>query len=310
MFMENIESGINAIVMPVKARVNAFVNAVNENSNVIIACDENENVLGITALNAASEKESQEPETMPETVKAENDNNCDIPENVKKAINAAVIAINERIEQERKEKKNVSSVLSFIKKHAVRPVTIENLEKDDNYKQMVHVLHDKYLLNEFIGLYRHTYSMLYDRPDYERENYYFMDIAESFMKDNYMHITVSAAMKDLIVSDRELIAYAMTLKMFSFNLERYGYRPPMPDIVKLQGIELDRVTIEQKIADHQYLLKGHCVYMIERTKNGYKTRKLYKSNECVPLVKPGTFAFADRDYAERLINRSLIPYPA
>lgn len=286
LYIENTANNTSAIIMPIKPRETGFINAVSNNKNSFISLNEYKSVIGITSLNKKEEK--QDPKT---------DNNS-----------AAIIP--EKEETAKTETNNNSVVMEYIKKHVVIPVTLETIENDNNYKQMKHILSDNDLIIGFINAYRYNYDYLYNNPDIEKQNNVYMYAAETFMKEYpHMHITVSEQMKDMIVSDRELIAYGMTLKMFSFDLDKYGYCLNNP-IIKIQGIELYKSDIENAINNKRYLIKGHCVYMIMRTKTGYKTHRIYKSNDAMPLLKKNCYSLWNRESTERLINRAIIPYPA
>lgn len=285
LYIENTANNTSAVIMPIKPRETGFINAVSDNKNSFIALNEYKSVIGITSLN---KEETQDPKT-------ENNSAAIIPE---------------KEETAKTETNNNSVVMEYIKKHVVIPVTLETIENDNNYKQMKHILSDNDLIIGFINAYRYNYDYLYNNSDTEKQNNAYMYAAESYMKEYpHMHITVCEQMKDMIVSDRELIAYGMTLKMFSFDLDKYGYELSNP-IIKIQGIELYKSDIENAINNKRYLIKGHCVYMIMRTKTGYKTHRIYKSNESMPLLKKNCYSLWDRESTERLINRAIIPYPA
>ena len=285
LYIENTANNTSAVIMPIKPRETSFINAVSDNKNSFISLNEYKSVIGITSLN---KEEKQDPKT---------------------GNNSAAI-IPEKEETAKTETNNNSVVMEYIKKHVVIPVTLETIEKDENYKQMVHILSDMDTVTGFINAYRYNYDYLYNSPDIEKQNNAYMYAAETFMKEYpHMHITISEQMKDMIVSDRELIAYGMTLKMFSFDLDKYGYKLNNP-IIKIQGIELYKSDIENAINNKRYLIKGHCVYMIMRSKTGYKTHRIYKSNDAVPLLKKNCYSLWDRESTERLINRAIIPYPA
>ena len=278
----------SAVFMPCK--VNNMESLAENNNNVFVTYDnELQQTIGIIPWNK-QEKQTEIKEDL------ETDNNS-----------AAIIPGKE---ETTKTENNNNVVMEYIKKHVVIPVTLETIEKDENYKQMVHILSDTDTITGFINVYRYNYNNLYNNPDIEKQNNAYMYAAETFMKEYpHMHITVSEQMKDMIVSDRELIAYGMTLKMFSFDLDKYGYDLNNP-IIKIQGIELYKSDIEKAINNKRYLIKGHCVYMIMRTKTGYKTHRIYKSNDSVPLLKKNCYSLWDRESTERLINRAIIPYPA
>lgn len=279
----------NALVMPYKVYngYTSLFKAVNDNDNVIITADTNNAVIGIVPFETGKQAIKEDPKT-------ENNSAAIIPGK----------------EETTKTKNNNSVVMEYIKKHVVIPITLETIEKDENYKQMVHILNDTDTITGFIKVYRYNYDNLYNNPDIEKQNNAYMYAAESFMKKYpHMHITVSEQMKDMIVSDRELIAYGMTLKMYSFDLDKYGYCLENP-IIKIQGIELYKNDIENAINNKRYLIKGHCVYMIMRTKTGYKAHRIYKSNDAVPLLKKNCYSLWDRESTEKLINRAIIPYPA
>lgn len=289
LYIENTANNTSAVIMPIKPRETGFINAVSDNKNSFIALNEYKSVIGITSLNADN------PETVKEDPKTENNSAAIIPE---------------KEETAKTETNNNSVVMEYIKKHVVIPVTLETIENDNNYKQMKHILSDNDLIIGFINAYRCNYDYLYNNPDTEKQNNVYMYAAESYMKEYpHMHITVCEQTKDMIVSDRELIAYGMTLKMFSFDLDKYGYELNNP-IIKIQGIELYKSDIENAINNKRYLIKGHCVYMIMRTKTGYKTHRIYKSNEAMPLLKKNCYSLWNRESTERLINRAIIPYPA
>lgn len=293
LYIENTANNTSAVIMPIKPRETGFINAVSDNKNSFISLNEYKSVIGITSLN---KEEKQDPKT---------DNN------------AAIIPGKE---ETTKTENNNSVVMEYIKKHVVIPVTLETIENDNNYKQMKHILSDNDLIIGFINAYRYNYDYLYNNPDIEKQNNAYMYAAELFMKEYaHMHITVSEQMKDMFISDRELIAYGMTLKMFSFDLDKYGYA--LPDIsfletqeekqvYKIAGIDMYKDEINDIIENKQYIIKGHSVYYIAETKKGYTAKKVYTDNDTVPLVHKKCYQLVNRDHVNKLIRFPIKQYYA
>lgn len=288
LFVENTETKTNAIVLPVFVRNESDKNVIVENPNTFIAYDSNKNIIGITYLM---------PGKYPEDV-------TKVTEDPKK----------QEVQKVQEEKHN--NVIEYIKKHFVSPVTIDTFNNDYNWKQLKHITSDNDLLNAFIRVYRNTYNHLYNNPSYEQGNYKYMYAAESFMKVYpAMHIKVCNTMNDLMVSDRELIAYGLTLKMYSFDIDKY-----IPDnmkeqedtkIYKIANVELSGKECRECINNKKYIVYKHCVYKVqEDTKKGYTAKRIYKSNDITPLVNPGTYKALDRESVQRLINQSIKQYYA
>jgi len=272
-FIENTYTQVNAIVIPVFIRNENDKNIIANNVNSFIAYDNDKNIIGVTCLT---------PNKYPEDV-------AKVTEDPKKHNN----------------------VIEYIKAHYVQPVTIEQFKNDYNFQQIKHITSDTDLLNAFIRVYHTEYNHLYNNPSYEQGNKKYMYAAESFMNVYpAMHIKVCNTMKDLIVSDRELIAYGLTLKMYSFDINKY-----IPDnmkeqedtkIYKIANVELSGKECREYINNKKYIVYKHCVYKVqEDTKKGYTAKRIYKSNDIVPLVNQGTYKALDRESVQRLIKDTL-----
>jgi hypothetical protein len=287
-FIENTYTQVNAIVIPVFIRNENDKNIIANNVNSFIAYDNDKNIIGVTCLT---------PNKYPEDV-------TKVMEDQKK----------QEVQEVQEEKHN--NVIEYIKKHFVQPVTIEQFNNDYNFQQIKHITSDTDLLNAFIRVYHTEYNHLYNNPSYEQVNKKYMYAAESFMNVYpAMHIKVCNTMKDLMVSDRELIAYGLTLKMYSFDINKY-----IPDnmkeqedtnIYKIANVELSGKECREYINNKKYIVYKHCVYKVqEDTKKGYTAKRIYKSNDVMPLVNPGMYKALDRESVQRLINQSIKQYYA
>jgi hypothetical protein len=116
--------------------------------------------------------------------------------------------------------------------------------------------------------------------------------------------------KDLMISDRELKAYGLTLKMYSFDIDKY-----IPEnmkeqedtkIYRIANVELSGKECRECINNKKYIVYKHCVYKVqEDTKKGYTAKRIYKSNDVMPLVNPGMYKTLCREDVQRLIKDTL-----
>lgn len=298
LYLENTENNTSALIMPIKPRETALMNAVQNNTNVIISCDENNNVIGIMSCNAVNmETVKEDPET---------DNN-------------SVVTYDTETETAQAENDN-NNVLEYLKAHYMPPVSYETVTSDINVTQTQYIISDNNVLSAFCVAYSYYYNKLYYNESLERKSHNYMYAAECFMKEySTLHTVIAEYNNDFIVSDKELIAYGITLKHYLFNLEKYGYA--LPDIsfletkeekriYKIAGIDMYKDEINDIIENKQYIIKGHSVYYIVETKKGYTARKVYTDNDTVPLVNKNCYQLVNRDHVNKLIRFPIKQYYA
>lgn len=289
LYLENTENNTSALIMPIKPRETALMNAVQNNTNVIISCDENNNIIGITSCNADSmETVKEDPET---------DNN-------------SVAAYDTETETAQAENDN-TNVLEYLKAHYMPPVsyeTVMNMIQIQRSSECVTVS-DNIIKNikQFVTDISAAYGELYVDMEKERKAYPYMVAAENFIKDPDNEKLLSAIINergDLFTSDRELKSLGIALAHYNYPIGNYL------SAVNIAGVDMFTSDAERLISAKKYIVKAHSVYQIVPDKNGgYKGKRVYKTSKThMPLVRSGRYITADRERVQYMINRAIPDY--